>query len=160
MKNTHFYKLIVLLLVLINLATLSSIWFRRPPNHSFHKGKPPISEIISLTGQAKIIVDSLEKQHHQNKQAMIRLDRELHHQFFDSLGNENHPVELQNKLDSNKSEIEHLTFEFFNDVFKNCDEEQKIQLKEFINRAIINVHHRPRNSTRPHIGRHQRRQKH
>ncbi|MDG1147906.1 MAG: hypothetical protein P8N52_06325 [Crocinitomicaceae bacterium] len=159
MKNVRFYKLVILLLVLINIAALSAMWFRRPPGRPGHKGKPPISEIISLNGQAKITVDSLERNHHQNKQAMVRLSQELRHQLFDAVGNDKRPIlRLQQKLDSTKAEIEHLTFNFFNEVSKNCNETQKVQLKKFIRRTISRAHHRPPGSMGPpHGGQHKRR---
>jgi hypothetical protein len=149
MKSVRFYKLTILLLILINIIVLSIMWFHRPPRHQFHKGKPPISEIISLTGQAKITVDSLERKHHQDKRAMIRLDQELHHQLFNAIGDKKHPVALKNKLDANKSNIVQMTFEFFNEVSNNCTDNQKIHLKEFIKKKIQTVH-RPQMGPRRH----------
>ena len=122
------------------------MWFRRPP-HPPRPGEQPLLSIeIGLTGDAKQKVDLLEKAHHTEKRELIHIDRELHQQVFNAVGSGKPPIELQQKLDSNKSVMERMTFDFFDQVSKQCDANQKVKLKTFIDGAILKISgvaHRP-----------------
>lgn len=139
MKGIRFYKLVIAVLIIVNIVTLSFMWFRRPPHPPRHGEQPKLSIEIGLTGDAKQKVDLLEKTHHTEKRKLIHADRELHQQIFDAVGNANPPIELQQKLDSNKSVMERMTFDFFNEVSKQCDANQKVKLKTFIDGALLKI---------------------
>lgn len=149
MKGIRFYKLVIAVLIIVNIVTLSFMWFRRPPHPPRPGEQPKLSIEIGLTGDAKQKVDLLEKTHHTEKRKLIQTDRELHQQIFDAVGTSHPPIELQEKLDANKSKMERMTFEFFNDVAKQCDSTQKIQLNEFISRALIHIIGGKPNNKRP-----------
>ena len=143
MKGPRFYKLIIAVLMIINIGTLAFIAFGKPPHSSKPGEGPLLSETIGLTGENKTKVDGLEKIHHQDKQMLMKKDRELHEQLFSKVGSEDSPEEIYKQMNANKSEIERMTFDFFDDVSAYCSNEQLIELKKFINSAIVNMGHRP-----------------
>ena len=143
MKGTRFYKLIIAVLIIINLGTLAFIAFGKPPHPPKPGEGPLLSETIGLTGDSKTKVDALEKIHHQDKHILMQKDRDLHEQLFSKVGSGESPEEIYAELNNNKSEIERMTFEFFNDVSAYCSKEQLIALKKFINEAMVNMGHRP-----------------
>lgn len=143
MKGTRFYKIVIAILIVINVATLSFMWFRRPPHPPKPGERAQLSIKLGLEGDSKARVNALEKEHHEAKRNLMGKDRELHSQMFDNIFNEQAPDKLQLELDQNKSEIEKMTFEFFKAVAKECNEEQKVELRELINHALNNLMGRP-----------------
>lgn len=143
MKSTRFYKLIIAVLIIINVGTLAFVAFGKP-SHPTKPGEGPLlSETIGLTDDSKTKVDALEKVHHQDKHILMKKDRDLHEQLFSYVGSEESPEEIYKQLNANKSEIERMTFEFFDDVSAYCSEKELIELKKFINEAMVNMGHRP-----------------
>lgn len=143
MKSSRFYKIIIVLLVALNVATLGFMWFGRPPlSHPPGKG-PLLSEILQLEGEEKSTVNALEKRHHKEKHQLMEKDAELHQKMFELIGTDSDPSEIQKKLDANKSKIERMTFQFFNEIANNCSDAQEEELKKFIHHAMSRVRHNP-----------------
>lgn len=135
----------IVLLVLINLTTLGSIWWHRPPGPPPHPGEhPQLAADIGLSGEAKKRVDKLEMDHHKEKQALMRKDREWHKEYFALVGTSNSPDSLLNLIQANKREIETITFEFFEQVAEECNEEQKEALRLFISEKLHEISGPPR----------------
>jgi hypothetical protein len=139
MKGTRFYKAIIAVLILINVASLTFMWFGKPPHPPMPHERPLLSNVIGLKGDAKTRVDALESKHHEEKQRLIAIDRDLHHQLFDSIGNDSAPRAVQDKLDANKSKMDRMTFDFFNEVAKQCNESEKKKLKSFISGELRQI---------------------
>ena len=139
MRGTKFYKWIIVLLVVINIATLAFLWLGRPP-HPPHPGdEPQLANEIGLTGKDKKKVDELEKQHHIDKRKLMKQDQELHMEIYDKIGSGEDIEELQGILDSNKAEIERMTFDFFDEVASFCNQEQLVFLKEHVSHRLIQM---------------------
>ena len=143
MNSTRFYKSIIAVLIVINVVTLAYIAFGKPPHPPRPGEGPLLSETIGLVGESKIKVDALEKTHHRDKQILMKKDRTLHKQLFSLVGSDESPEEVYKQLNENKSEIERMTFDFFDDVSAHCSNEQLIELRKFINEAIVHMGHRP-----------------
>lgn len=146
MKSTRFYKIIIALLAALNIATLTFIWFGKPP-HPHHPGERPLlSEILKMEGENKSSVDALELEHHKEKRQLMKKDGELHREMFALIGTGSNSSAIQKKLDANKSKIERMTFQFFEEIASNCSDAQKVELKKFIHQAIARTgQHPPRN---------------
>jgi hypothetical protein len=143
MKGTRFYKIIIALLVVINLGTILFMWLGNPAHPPRPGEGPKLSEMIGLTGDAKLKVDELEKEHHKDKQLLMKLDSELHKEMFALVGSDENPIEVQTRLNANKEEVERMTYDFFNDVAAQCNQEQKKTLHEFIEDRLVRRGPRP-----------------
>jgi hypothetical protein len=139
MKGTKFYKWIIVVLVVINLATLAFMWFGRPP-HPPHPGdEPRLASEIGLTGDDKKKVDTLEKQHHIDKQELMKKDSELHKELFSKIGSGDDVSAIQEKLNSNKEEIEEMTFNFFDEIAGFCNDTQLNALKDHVDHRLMQL---------------------
>lgn len=135
MKGEKFYKIVITVLIMLNVSTITFIWFGKPP----HPPKPGIhllSNELGLTGLNKTKVDAMERVHHKEKQALKAKDLTLHKKLYEAIGAETNVDSLQNEIATNKEEIEKMTFDFFDDVAQYCDSKQLTHLKEFVHGAF------------------------
>ena len=135
MKSLKFYKIIIAALVILNLSTLAFYWFRKPP-HPPKPGKHELSLMLNLEGDAKSKVDALEVEHHKQKKILVHKDHDLHKQLFNQIGSGKSTDELLSQIDKNKEEIESMTFLFFDEVASHCDEKQKKELIQFVQKRL------------------------
>ncbi|MDG1331086.1 MAG: hypothetical protein P8P74_02070 [Crocinitomicaceae bacterium] len=130
MKRTKLYKLIIAALVIINVGMLVFFLAGGPPNSPPDPGD--LSKELGLEGKKRSAITLLEVTHHTDKRALMRKDRELHETLFSKLGTDEDVSNLQEEIEVNHAEIERMTYEFFNEVAKECNAEQKKQLKGMI----------------------------
>jgi len=133
MKSLKFYKSLSLVLFLVNVGVLVFFWVNRPPHP--HE-RILLSELLELKGQVKNEVDIMEKQHHIEKRRLIKEDKLLHKRMMNSVGSGKTFDSFQVQLSANKSKIERMTFEFFDDITSKLDSNQRIKLKAFINSQL------------------------
>lgn len=135
MKKDRFYKIAVVVLVLINIASLSFLWFNRPshpPKHGAHE----ISSMLGLTGDNKSKVDKIEKDHHREKRKLVDRDIKLHNELYGIIGTDENADSLLNVIDQSKKEIEKMTFDYFDEVASYCNDDQKAELRRFVHGAF------------------------
>jgi hypothetical protein len=135
MKKDRFYKIAVVVLVLINIASLSFLWFNRPP-HPTKPGAHEISSMLGLTGDNKAKVDKIEKDHHREKQKLVAKDLKLHNELYQMIGANVDSDSLLIVIDANKKEIEKMTFDYFDEVASYCNDDQKAELRRFVHGAF------------------------
>lgn len=135
MKKERFYKIAVIVLVIVNIASLTFMWFSRPP-HPPHPMEQKISERLGLKGKAVKTVNRLEVQHHREKQKLVAIDVELHEQLYKVIGSEKDSDSLLNAIHQNKAEIEQMTFDYFDQIAALCNEDQKENLRSFVHGAF------------------------
>ncbi|MCO4814055.1 MAG: hypothetical protein KC454_05045 [Flavobacteriales bacterium] len=138
MNQAKFYKTLVIILILLNLGTVFSMWYNRPPHHP-EREKHKISTILQLEGDAKETVDQLEIEHHKAKKQLMHEDRRMHNELYLLIGKEADPKGLLEDIHFNKVKIEAMTFKYFDKIGKQCNEEQLKELKEFIKKALHNL---------------------
>ncbi len=143
MKGTRFYKIVIALLILINVATLLFIWLRKPPHPPRPGDEPQLANEIGLTGDDKKVVDQLEIEHHTEKRKMMKRDTELHTEMFNLVGSEDNADSIQTLLNENKAAIEKMTFDFFDEVANYCNDEQLEALKQMIQERLVKMHRPP-----------------
>lgn len=139
MKSTRFYKLIILLLVVINIGTLLFVWLNRPPHPPGPGDTPHLADQIGLTGENKVAIDILEKEHHKDKQVLMKRDFELHKEMFDLVGSDQNSDSIIALLNENKETIEQMTFDFFDEIANHCNDQQLEKLKDFIQHRMIEM---------------------
>lgn len=135
MKSTKFYKSLSIVLIVLNLATLAFFYFTKPP-HPPRPGENQLSNEIGLEGDAKKAVDLLEKDHHKKKRPLMKRNFELHRQLYQNMGDTAKSQDLMSKIDANHENIEHMTFQFFAEVSKNCNKAQQQKLDDFIHKSL------------------------
>lgn len=158
MEKTRFYKLVILLLVLVNLTTLYV--YRNgcsPEEQHRHHGPPPrksLVTVLSLTGTTKQRVQALEKDHFRVKDSLIGVSRRLHEELFVSFKDPSKDsTSIQKLIDhivENQRETEQMTFDYFKEVEKFCTPAQKKKLQKAIHGALLRVNPPPPHGRRGH----------
>ena len=138
MKSPKFYKTIIAILVIVNISMLAFMWFGKPP-HPPKPGEHKISNELGITGPSKKIADELEKEHHKEKRKLVDLDVDLHTKLYKGIGSEIDSEAILNEIDSNKRELEEMTFSFFDEIANLCNDSQKEELKKFVEHHLNNL---------------------
>ncbi|PIE86983.1 MAG: hypothetical protein CSA03_01870 [Bacteroidetes bacterium] len=136
MERKRLYKLIIAVLVILNIGLVVFMFLSKSP----HPGPPPHEGILArelgIEGEHVAKIDVLEKEHHREKQALMKKDRELHETLFSKIGTDEDVTSLQAEIEKNHAQIEKMTYDFFNEVAMYCTKEQRAELKETIYHAF------------------------
>ena len=135
MRSLKFYKLVIVVLVVLNISTLAYYTLTKPP-HPPKPGDHQISLRLELDGEAKSKVDVLEKQHHKQKRALMHKDNRLHKKLFQLIGTDKSPDEILGQIANNRNRMELMTYEFFNEIAEHCNEKQKKELLQFVDMRL------------------------
>lgn len=138
MNSLKFYKILSILLVILNLATLAFFYFNKPPGPP-KPGEAHLADEIGLVGEAKKKSDALEIQHHKEKRQLIQQNFELQKQLYRKLSDDSSAREILLKIHQNRAQTDRMTFEFFSEVARLCNEEQKMNLKKVINQGLSKI---------------------
>lgn len=138
MEGTRFYKLIIIALVALNVGTLAYFQLTKPP-HPPRPDRGNLTRQLELENGVKSKVDAFAKQHHMDKKVLIQKDHELHRKLFNRIGSGKPTYDLLDQIDKNKSKIESMTFIFFDDVAKHCNENQKKKLIKFVQKRLNRI---------------------
>jgi protein CpxP len=151
MENSRFLKIAIIVLLLINIATLTFMWTGRkhydghmppPPPHA---PRPPaafefLTHELNLDEAQIKQFDALRKEHHENAQLIQEKSRKMHHRFFDLLGNTTADsalsVQLADSMALFQKQMEMLTFNHFKKVRAICKPGQQKKFDEVINEAL------------------------
>lgn len=137
MKSTRFYKILVVLLVLINLV---SVYFlmRGPKN-----GPPDRNELVvllDLKGPKKDKILQMQDKHFHDKHLLIERSRNLHEKLFQLFSDESKDstdVQIMiSKIVENQREIEQMTFDYFKEVDALCTKEQQEKLQTLLHEVL------------------------
>lgn len=134
MKSSRFYKIIILILVLLNVSIIGFFWWNKPPG----RGAPiSIVKIVSYNKDVAAKITKLEIQHHIQKRKLMGQSRELHEEFYaDMSRTEDEELIYLQKIGAIQIEIDKITYDFFQGIMNLSTAEQKIELKKFIDKAI------------------------
>ncbi len=145
MERTKLYKIIIVVLILLNIGTLAFFLIGGPPHHPPH---PPhageLAEKLGIEGKNADAIFKLEKDHHAKKRMLIDKDRRLHEQLFSKIGTDADVNPIHEKIEANYTEIEKMTYSFFHDVSAFCTPAQKIELKNVIRHAFRQMRKGPK----------------
>ena len=129
----------VALLIVVNVATLGSLWFR--PHHPPYRtsgGLPPdmLREELNLTKEQEKQYDQLKTGHREKMDAIHKQSKELHDLFFEQLrtvqASSGTTDSLINLMAANSSENEKATFAHLTSVRKICNPEQQRHFDDMI----------------------------
>ncbi len=145
MKKESFYKVLILLLLLINLGIIAFLWF----NHPHHPGPPDkmIIERLKLDPGQQAKFDVLKHEHHEQIVQIDEQSANLHRHLFDLLKSE--PVDtaskntLMLKIKENESKKETVTFEHFQKLRGILRPDQKPLFDDLIQELSHQLMHQP-----------------
>ncbi|HYD22232.1 MAG TPA: periplasmic heavy metal sensor [Flavipsychrobacter sp.] len=156
MKNEHFYKIVIIMLLLLNAGVLGYLWLhnddRKGPPHGPHmRPDQMIIERIGLDDKQQEAFRVLKDEHHNQMIDIQGADSKLHTDLFALLKQD--PVDsvlkddLLAKLKTNDSLKEEMTFDHFRKLRAVLRPEQQPKLDELVaelaGRIMGNDHRRP-----------------
>jgi protein CpxP len=132
--------ILVGILLLINVATMSFIWYTKiiteqqinPPrpdnNRSF------LADELGFTGEQSQKFEVLKQEHRRGVEIILSETKELKDKLFDCIktGNDSKAKELSGKIAEKQSALEILTYEHFKEVRKVCNDEQKVKFDKIL----------------------------
>lgn len=141
MENTRFLKIAVLLLLLLNIGTLTFMWIRRPPPPG--GGPGPFNYLVRATGMDDLQREAyarLRDAHHSSMERLHDKATKLRQEMFGllSANNQNDPAvgQLADSIAAVRKEEELVTFRHFQEVRKLCRPDQQQKFDEAIAGAI------------------------
>ncbi len=145
MKKETLLTVSVIILLLLNLGTLSFLLFSGRPPHFPHNGPQPPNELIvnklKLDDTQQAQFDKMRQEHHE---AMISLDEENRHlveQYFELINISNPDTTLKDSIEKQISSIQlkkaAITFNHFSELKKICTEEQRRSFDTLLPRLIF-----------------------
>lgn len=138
MKSLRFYKLAVLVLLLLNLATLFFLWKGGP-----HHGRPERNQLVDhlgIEGQSREQILILQEDHFKHKEKLMNKSRRLHEELFSYYNDESRDSAAVSikiaQIVENQREMEQITFDYFKRVSSFCNKEQKVELGELLHELL------------------------
>jgi len=143
-KQKHYLGLVVILLVLLNLTTLTMLWIGRPERQAPLRGPRNLIEeqhriqqlLKEELGFDEAQIEQYLQMRRKHGERVRQLDeeiRQLKKQMFDEVLQENPQPTLSDSLlkltQEKQLQIERLTFQHFLDLKKICKPEQQDKLK-------------------------------
>lgn len=137
MNNSKFLKIVIVLLLLINLSTITFMWLHRPPKNDAVGDF--FAKELQFTAKQKEQFEALKKEHHEAKEALKEIDKEKHDTYLDLLKDPKvDSVTVRKAADEIlvvKEKEELAMFYHFQKVRALCDEKQKQKFDEIIKEA-------------------------
>lgn len=143
MGNIKFFKIIIVVLLSINIATLAFMWYSngrhgRNPRHQDIGAF--LSEELHFSEAQQNQFDILKHDHQDKVKDLRDKNRAFHDHFFDMLAkNVSDSIQLNNALDSivtTQKQIEMVTFYHFKAVRAICTSAQQKKFDEVIDDAL------------------------
>src|SRR5256885_2285422 len=122
MDNSRFLKIVIIILLLVNIGTLSFMWLHKPhdmpPPHG--RGGPAgfLTHELNLTQEQQGQYEKMRDEHHRMVEDLRDKGRELHHRFFELLNSAETSLvrQLADSIASNQKQIDLVTFSHFQKV--------------------------------------------
>jgi protein CpxP len=146
MNQLRFYKIIIIILVLLNLGTLSFLWFGKPrAGQEQGRGKSAkfLIRELSLTPGQQDEFGKLREEHRHRLMILQQQDSRLHDRFFEAIFLPV-PDTLTSKILSDsiadvRRQMELLTFEHFRQLRQLLNDEQKNKFHRVFRQALEHV---------------------
>jgi Spy/CpxP family protein refolding chaperone len=137
MNNPKFLKTVIVLLLLVNLSTISFLWFNKP--HKRDAVGDFFTKELQFTAKQKEQFIVLRDAHRKEREALKSNDKEVHDVYFDLLKSSTVDSATVKNLVAEimkiKDKEELGTFYHFQKVRAICDEKQKQKFDEIIKEA-------------------------
>ncbi|MBL7765948.1 MAG: periplasmic heavy metal sensor [Chitinophagaceae bacterium] len=142
MNNPRILKILLLILLLLNLGTLSFIWMHKPPPHREEVGAF-LKRKLHFSEEQEKLFDSMKQAHRRYRRPLMQAQRDARDKLFALLKNPQIDsatvIEAVNQIWMNKKEEELSTFYHFSEVRKICTPEQQKIFDEVIQEGLRNM---------------------
>lgn len=145
MKNKHFLKIVIIVLLCINIATLSFLWIGRPKDFSGHM--PPqrtafiyLQKTLHLNEQQINQYQSLREEHRKKVDHLLSMNHQFRNEMFSLLKTD--PVdsikvkELSDSIASTQQQIELATFYHFSHFRRILQPDQQQKFDKVVQNAL------------------------
>ena len=141
MNDTRFLKIVIVILLLINIGSISFMWLHHPPPPPMHERDALHFMIheLKLSDAEQTQFETLKKDHQQAMENFKRTERNLHDKYFGLLSTASDSMSVTQMADSisnNQKQIELLTFYHFKKVRAILTSEQQKKFDEMIGNAL------------------------
>jgi hypothetical protein len=141
MKKERFYKLVIMLLVLLNAVTLSWLWVQGGEKKHGEGALEYLTQQLQLSREQQKKLNMLRTEHHEGNAGIRKNNRQLHDNFFDALKT-NDSIQAEKLADSisvlhKKQEL--FTWYHFKKIRDLCTEEQKKKFDELIKETMFKM---------------------
>jgi len=157
-KNNQIW--IILILVLINVATLAFIWFNKPPVKAIAQGTEMQREKMhqfmgQRLGMNETQMNGLKKIQDEHFQEMLEIrgnirnkKRLLYDEMFEANVDEKEVQELISELGKLYEEQEEINYEHIKKIKAICTPQQAVEMKKMLQNILFyHNHHRNRNKS-------------
>jgi protein CpxP len=150
MESSKFLKVVIVILLLINIATLGFMFMQRPP----HGGPPPpmdagnyIAHKLNFTNDQQDKLEQLRDENRNIIENLRRHSKDLHDDYFDLLQNQlvdsNNVNVRADSILANQKQIELATFYHFQKIRAICTTDQQKKFDDIIKDALRMMAPRP-----------------
>lgn len=151
-KNNQIW--IILILVLINVATLSFIWFNKPPEKEIKQGTEMQREKMhrymgQRLGMNETQMNGLKKIQDEHFQKMLEIrknirdkKRLLYDKMFEEKADEKEVQELISELGKLYEEQEEINYEHIKKIKAICTPQQAVEMKKMLQNILVYHNHR------------------
>lgn len=154
MNNIKFLKSILLVLLLVNVATLSFLWFTKPPKPNLQgSAKGFFAHELAFSAKQEQQFEALQIAFQEQRESLRQSNRETHDSFFDLLQNPKVDSATVKKAADEivkiKEKEELAVFYHFQKVRAICDATQKQKFDKIVKDAAQMMGPRPQEGQRP-----------
>jgi len=146
MNNSKFLKIVIVLLLLINISTITFMWLNKPPKHDAVGDY--FAQELQFTAKQKEQFDALKQEHRSQVEGLRAENKEKHDAYFELLKNPSVDSATVKKAASQilkiKEQEELALFYHFQKVRAICTASQQEKFDEIINEAARMMAPRPR----------------
>lgn len=136
----------VVVLVILNVTTLSLLWFSKPgrQHHRSRRKQPDVDHFLKrkldLSNEQAEIFKSIREEHFESTHDIQHSLREDRQQLSRILSSEDTALqnELMRKISNKNAAVERLNFRHLQNLKTVCNEEQKVKFDSVILRIIDN----------------------
>lgn len=141
MKSNLFLKIVILILIILNLGTLSFLWFSRPGREMpQNRRERDISAFLprelKLTKQQQQQYEKLRNEHRKRFDSIQNVNMQLHRRFFNLAliqNTDNKAVNLLvDSIAATQRSIEMITYQHFMSIRQMLNSSQKKKLHELL----------------------------
>jgi Spy/CpxP family protein refolding chaperone len=138
MKKERFYKLVIVLLLLINAGTLAWLWLGGDSKGPREGAVEYLAGQLNLDAAQRRQIEALREEHHQGNMEIRNRNKQLHDDFFDALKTSD-STQVESLADSmaalhKKQEL--LTWYHFKKIREVCNAGQKKKFDELIKETM------------------------
>ncbi len=151
MKKITLYKLMIVLLLLMNSIMMVFIFKNNGPMHPPRQRKSIVSIVTDFDAKTRTKIVALEQVHFKTKDQLMKESSKLHAQLFTQLSapkNIKISDSIIQLINENQRENVKMTFEYFQKIIRLCNQQQQNKIQRLIHGAFERMEgkhpHQPR----------------